>query len=91
MTAATVMQIVAWGVRLVGVVLDLVRAAIEAAQDGAAPTLDELDARLAEHQANDARDRAAAYAQNLADAEARVREAAAREYSAELDTELKKP
>lgn len=91
MTAATVVQIVAWGAKLVSFIVDLVSKAVEQAQGGAAPSLDDLDARLAAHQAGDAADRAAARAKDVADAEAKVREVAAREYSAELAAEIKKP
>lgn len=91
MTAATVVQIVAWGAKLVSFIVDLVQKAVEQAQGGAAPSLDELDKRLAAHQAGDAAERAKRYAADVADAEARVREAAAREYSAELKQVIEEP
>lgn len=91
MTAATVVQIVAWGARAIGLIVDLVQKAVEAAQGGAAPSLDELDAKLAAHQQAGVAERAARYATDVADAEARVREAAAREYSDGLKDALAEP
>lgn len=86
MTAATVVQIIGWGVKAIQFIADLVSEGVKRAQEGNAPTLDELDQRLAEHQ-NTNRD--ARYAADIAAAEAKVREVAAREYDAELANELK--
>jgi len=91
MSPATVVQIVAWGAKALTFIIDLVKTAVEKAQGGAAPTLDELDKLLADHQANDAKEREARYATDVADAEAKVREVAAREFSDGLKDELKKP
>jgi len=90
-TAATIVQIVAWGAKAISFIVDLISKAVEQAQGGAAPSLDDLDKRLAEHQAGDAAERAKRYAADVADAEAKVREVAAREYSADLAAEIKKP
>lgn len=90
MTAATIVQIVGWGVQLVGSIGKIVTEAINAAQAGAAPTLDDLDKRLADDQARMAKDRWAA-AKAAADAE--LVKAAEAEFDAELKkvVEPKKP
>ncbi len=77
MTAAAVVEIVAWGARAVTFIVNLIADAVQKAKEGSAPTLDELDARLAEHQKTGRDEREARRAQDAADAEARARAAAA--------------
>lgn len=73
MTVATVVQIVAWGVQLIQAVGKLVTEAVAAVQAGGAPTLEDLDARLAADQVRLAQDR---WATAKAEADAALVEAA---------------
>lgn len=90
MTAATIVQIVGWGVQLVSAIGKIVTDAISAAQAGAAPTLEDLDKRLAADQARMAKDR---WTAAKAAAEAELVKAAEAQFDAELKTvaEPKKP
>lgn len=86
MSAATVVQIVQWGVQLIAAIGKIVADAVKAAQEGTAPTLEDLDKRLDADKARMAQDR---YAAAKAEADKALVEAAAAEFSAELKDALK--
>ena len=87
----TIVQIIAWGAQAVKAVVDIITAAVAAAQAGAPPSLDELDKRLIGVQAGRAAERAAEAAAATAEADAALAAAAEAEFDAELAKEVKKP
>ena len=89
----TVIQIIAWGAQAVKAVIDIITAAVAAAQAGTPPSLDALDKRLIDVQAGRAAERAAEAAAATAEADAALAAAAQAEFDAELKrvVEPKKP
>jgi len=87
----TVIQIIAWGAQAVKAVIDIITAAVAAAQAGTPPSLDALDKRLIDVQAGRAAERAAEAAAATAEADAALAAAAQAEFDAELAKVVKKP